>query len=336
MKNRFRIAKTVLIFTLLSAIVLTVAGCKEKDYDPSKKVGIDKLEVISATGNKDNWNNLLRYNRWDDSEYSAWLRSDKAMKLIDEINKLPDVFGDDSDPYAYKIDIVYYDANSEWQCALKLGYGGFPDNWGTIVAYVNEITPDRHKKLADSTDIVTFDSAFLRENFDISDDMLPEGVTVDGFLEDTGLTYEDVSSGSFHMDIYVSNYKYGYYGIASHRITEDTQGSRSDAESLRSYAEENLDTIGECGDISITGNYQKYGFEIVRFDRFEEWKQDRGVSGYRTRQDKTVDIYYETDAHFEEKMNYEDYYVYVDPSNRFLIITKCKDYDVINAFFNRA
>ena len=82
MKNRFRIAKTVLIFTLLSAIVLTAAGCKE-NYDPSKKVGIDKLEVISATGNKDNWNNLLRYNRWDDSEYSAWLRSDKAMKLID-------------------------------------------------------------------------------------------------------------------------------------------------------------------------------------------------------------------------------------------------------------
>ena len=33
---------------------------------------------------------------------------------------------------------------------------------------------------------------------------------------------------------------------------------------------------------------------------------------------------------------YDDYYIYVDPSNRFLVITQCIDYDLINEFFNPA
>ena len=73
MKNRFRIGTTILVFTLLSAIMLSVAGCKA-GYDHSKNTGIDSLRVISATGNKDNWNNMSIDNKMANGKYSDLMK----------------------------------------------------------------------------------------------------------------------------------------------------------------------------------------------------------------------------------------------------------------------
>ena len=78
-----------------------------------------------------------------------------------------------------------------------------------------------------------------------------------------------------------------------------------------------------------------YGFEIVRFDCFDTWKKDKGVSGTSVNNDKTMDIVFDIDLHMEGMHSTKIYYVYVDPSNRFLIITRCEEYDAINAYFNR-
>ena len=336
MRNTFRIGKTVLAFMLMSAMMLAVFGCSG-GYDPKKKTGIDSLRVISATGNKDNWNNMWLNNKWDKGEQSVLLRNGTAMKLIDEINKLPDVFGDKNSPYAYKIELVYYDKNSEQQFATKYGYGGFPDNWSTIVSYANDITPDlfRYERLTDSTDIVTIDADYLRENFDFSPDMLPKGVTVEQFIKDAGLTYEKISY-RFRMNLCLSEFKYAYYGFASHRIKKDTKASASDTDALKKYASENLDSIDSSEKYSVAGKYKGNKFEILRFDCFEEWKKDKGVTGYRVNpDDDTVDIYYERVSGKEGMKEFDEYFIYVDPSNRFLIITQCTDYDLINKFFNR-
>ena len=338
MKNRFRIGTTILVFTLLSAIMLSVAGCKA-GYDHSKNTGIDSLRVISATGNKDNWNNMSIDNKMANGKYSDLMRSETAMKLIEEINKLPDVFGDENGQYAYKIELVYYDENSEMQFATKYGYDRFPDNWGTIVSHANEITPDlfHFERLTDSTDIVSIDADFLRENFDLSPDMLPKDVTVEQFIKEAGLTYEKISSSSFRMKNCVRDYKYAYYDIASHRIKKNTIASPSDTDSLKKYASDNLDSIDSYEEYSVIGKYKDCRFEILRFDCFEEWEKDKGVTDYRVDpHDETIDIYYEYVSGKEDMKEYDDYYIYVDPSNRFLIITQCIDYDLINELFNPA
>lgn len=265
------------------------------------------------------------------------MRSETAMKLIGEINKLPDVLGEEDGKYAYEIELVYYDENSEKQFATKCGFDGFPDNWGTIVSYANEITPDylNDGGLTDSTDIVTVDKDFLKANFDFSEDMLPDGVTAEQFIEEAGLTYEKISS-SFRMDRCVREFKYAYYDFVSHRIKKDTRPSPSDMDSLKQYAEKNLDSIDSYEEYSVRGRFKDGGYEIVRFDCFEEWKREKGVTGDTVNpKDETLDIFYECDAGMEDMKYIDDYFVYVDPSNRFLIITQCIDYDLIKEIINR-
>ena len=171
----------------------------------------------------------------------------------------------------------------------------------------------------------------------MTDEMLPEGVTVEKFLEDTGLRYFNVFGfGKFNSDYAVRNYTYDYYDLTSRRITEDSKPSASDKDSLKAYAEENLDSIDSEDDICITGSYNGVVYEIVRFDSFETWKKDTNVDGTEVNfNDDTIDIVYMRDAGCEGMTYGETHYVYVDPSNRFLVITECMDYDVINAFFNR-
>ena len=87
------------------------------------------------------------------------------------------------------------------------------------------------------------------------------------------------------------------------------------------------------GELSVTGKFRGYEFEIIRFDKLEEWKALTGVDDILKNADDTIDIYYLRDAHMEDMTYTEAHFVYVDPSNRFLIITQCDDYEVIDSYF---
>ena len=78
-------------------------------------------------------------------------------------------------------------------------------------------------------------------------------------------------------------------------------------------------------------------FQIVRFDNFEKWQTDTGVDRVNVKyDDDTIDIYYDREAGYEGAFYREKHLVYVDPSNRFLIITEDQiNYDIINTYFNR-
>jgi hypothetical protein len=323
--------------SLLSAMVFSFTGCTGQ----KKRVGISWLSVKAATGDRHDTNCVILNNNWGESEYTrkheAVFSSDSAMKLIDEINALPDIYGDENDDPSYMISLSYYDADGNSFSLWKNGYGIFPDNWEQIITYTNEIA-DGRDSLSYSTDLVRVDEELLKTQFGMTEDMLPEGVTIEKFIEDTKLTYFDLygNTSAYAVDSYVRNYKYDYYNLASRKIHEDTAPSVSDKLSLEEYAKENLDSIISSDDIFVTGTFMDQEFQIVRFDNFADWKHNSGGADDVVHNDGTVDICYLRDAGCEGMTYSEEYMVFVDASNRFLIITEeGVDYDIINAYFNR-
>lgn len=333
MKNTGRIHSVGTVITavfLMIVMMLNVCSCHDSAYD--YKVGISWLIIMSATGNKEN-KNIVSVSTGYQGRNIENMIGETALKLKDELLALPDVLGDENDPESYFISMRYYDDEHNEVNVQKLGYGQFPANWDLIVSYVNSIS-DRDK-LTNSTDIVVVDAELLRREFDLTQSMLPPGVTVEQFIEDTDLNYFSLYDGYYNTKAQVMKYKYDYYNLTSHRIKNDTTASPSDSASLKEYAKANLDTIESESDICIIGDFMDYGFQIVRFDSFDTWKKENGVSGTVGNPDGTEDIMYDIDLHMEGMHKTETHYVYVDPSYRFLIITMCDEYDVINAYFNR-
>ncbi|MBO4636707.1 MAG: hypothetical protein J5685_06120 [Clostridiales bacterium] len=335
MNTNLRFWKTAIILVLLSSIIFGVAGCNNFKEKPKK--GISFVSFWVATGNRENTNCISLVNDYGRAEpkYSRYdlMTGETAMKLIEEIKMLPDLTGNEDDQFAYRIRLEYYDENTNFVSVEKYGYAIFPDNWNEIVSDFNDIS-DRNK-LTYCTDIVTIDADLLRNEFGMSDDMFPEGVTVEKYLEDTGLTYLDLYLHGFDVDYHVQSYRYDYYDLVSHRIFDDTVAQASDRVSLEEYAERNLDTVDSSDDISIRGTFDGYDLEIVRFDCYDEWKIRNDVNGSLSNTDGTVDIIYDADLHMEGISTYDVLYIYIDPSYRFLILTRCDDLDVINEYFNR-
>jgi hypothetical protein len=336
--------RKVLIILLLIVVVIAAANIievkrAEEERHYTEKVGIISLEICSATGDRQNNNYIKMENNFDYSRMDSYtkMRHDRligedAMKVIDEVSALPDTLGNQEDTFAYMILITYYDDNANQVSAEKYGYGIFPDNWSEIVADINAISSD-YEQLTDSTDITVIDADLLRHQFVLNNSMLPEGVTVEQFLEDMDFTYMDLFVK--HSDIYqfVWDYKYDYYDIGSHKIDSDTEPEPSDDASLLEYAENNLDSIDQIGEYSITGTFEEYTFEIVRFDCFEEWKGEDYIYSVFTNPDGYIDImHFNSDTCVCESVCL---YVYVDPSGRFLVLTYQENWDLINDYFNR-
>lgn len=334
--NRKTHCKIVILIHILTAVFLCITGCSFDLHDT--EIGIYTLKIDAATGDRENNNCVGLVNDggsggpYKESNFSL-MTGEAAMQLIKEINVLPEISGDEKDPFAFYIRLQYYDDDHNLILTEKTGYGGFPDNWEKIVSYTNEIS--ENKKLTDSRDIVIIDADHLRNVFGLTDDMLPDGVSVEKYLEDTGLTYADLYSPYFRIENSIRDYSYKYYDLASNRIKEDTSASVSGYASLKEYAEDKLDSIDASGDMSIAGDFRGYRFEIVRFDCFEDWKNNNSVDGIETASDGTIDIYYMRNVGPEGMTCAEPHYVYVDPSSRFLSITQCEDYDVINAYLER-
>ena len=99
----------------------------------------------------------------------------------------------------------------------------------------------------------------------------------------------------------------------------------------QAYAESKLQQIDNTTDMSIRGVFQDYNFLIVRSDMRDAWMAENSPGGFK---------YYDGYASItcpREGMEWmiipETLAVYLDPSDKFIIITNCNDYKVIAEFF---
>lgn len=345
MNRKQHLINRITALLLLSVMALGISGCF---YNPKpiypEDTGIKYLKFVAATGNKEHDNCIFISNDYGEygEERSNYLQltSDTAYELIEEVTALPDVYGDESEPFAYYISLDYYDENKNLVSLDKYGYGGFPENWSDIVAHTNYLAVKERETLTDSTDIVEINGDLLRKEFGITDEMLPEGVTVDKFAEDSSFTYRDLyEEGYFPKDFYISEYCYNYYDFKQYKITKDSVAAASDSKALKEYAEPRLDDITSESDISIIGKVSGQYFEIVRFDCFDEWKtlNDISESGIVTNDDQTLDIRRSVILQQEGMLGTDSRLIFVDPSNRFLIIISgatYPDYNFLYDFIN--
>ena len=339
MKNKLLHTLTKIIF--FSSVLLLMTGCKKQVAVHNnlfgQKNGIERLEVLSATGDKNNPNYIDIRNYWDSKSLkndfdNKLFDSETAWTLLDEIMALPDGNYEDG-PLAYKIFITYYDENHKEHSIIKYGYGKFPDNWPTIISHINEIT-EGTAHLTDSTELTVIDGEFLKKNFNVSEDKLPEGVTLDDVLEKYPITYEELFVRNFSFNYNIDDYMYDYYDLASFKPTLDMPAERSDMDALREYADEHLDSYYER-DLSVVGKYNGIEFEIALYDHFDEWKNTSGVTEVVIREDNTFDLVRVLNAGCEGMTVRDIWEVFIDPSHRFVIITEYADSETLKEFFDK-
>lgn len=308
----------VMILTLIS---VCLCGCSVS----TRK--INSLDFISATGNPQA-TNCLFVSSFDVSfeENGAYdaanLSSEQALNLINEIEAIPDAVNGQGQ-FAFKIELIYTDEEGKVHEVEKEGYGSFPDNWDTVVDLTNAVTENK-AGITKSRDIVSIDRDYLITNYGISDDMLPEKVTIDDLIRDYPITYETLydPKSDFDIEKAVYDYTYGYYEMASHRLYEFMPSASTSAE-LNAFASHRLDTVDGEGTSFVTGTCGGYVFEIYKYDEFEAIVAnnesmslvpgDGGVFGY----------------HYEDGSETKDLDIYLDSSNRFVVMTDCKDLNLI-------
>lgn len=339
MKNKLLITFTKIIF--FSLVLLLMTGCKEQvavhTNLPGQKTGIERLEVLSTTGDKNNPNYIDIRNWWDSKSLkndfdNKLFDSETAWILLDEIMALPDGNYEDG-PLAYKIYITYYDEKYNEHSILKYGYGKFPDNWPTIISHINEIT-EGTANLTDSTELTVIDGEFLKKNFNVWEDKLPEGVTLDDVLEKYPITYEELFVRNRSFNYNIDDYMYDYYDLASFKPTLDMPAESSDMDALREYADEHLDSYYER-EYSVDGEYNDIEFEIALYDHFDEWKNTSCVVEVVSYEDNTFDLVRELDAGCEGMTVRDIWEVFIDPSHRFVIITEYADSETLKEFFDK-
>ena len=347
---RKAICKMITVLTLLS-ISLGLVGCKgnyftdnlvdsyNKNQNEATRVGIDRLSFVSATGDKDNDNVAEFRNHWglyEETDFDESLLSgDKAMELIDEIKALPEVYGDREKDHAYSITLEYYDENHEEKRLYRYGYGEFPDNWSKIVADINEVT-ENTGNLNDSTDLVTIDADYLRANyrFDLHEDDYPEGVTLEDVIAKYPVDYYEIYGFGYSVvDANLGLYLYDYYDLPSHKLTQNSTANASGYDDLLEFADKYLDSVYNQREVSVIGKYKDWEFEIVKLDKLDEWKNSSYVTKTVVNEDDgTLQFVRDIPAGLEGMTCRDNYDPYLDPSGRFVIVTNCRDYNLIHEF----
>lgn len=99
---------------------------------------------------------------------------------------------------------------------------------------------------------------------------------------------------------------------------------------LMAYAKEKLDSIDSSGEMSVRGIYQNCGFEIVRLDKFFEWKNANGIENV-DEHNSAISYNNEWEENATEPVNFG---ILLDPSGRFVIVHNCYDYKILYEFFN--
>lgn len=326
------------IITLFSLMIGTT-GFNKIDLKAPKKFGIDRLDIVSATGDKINPNVIKIHNHWN-PEYSkmefdeSLLSNDKAVELINEIKSIPEEYGDKDDAFAFSVSMDYYDENEEEHHVYRTCYGSFPDNWSTIVSLVGEVT-EGTANLDDRTEIVTIDADYIRENSDVNEDLFPEGVTLEDVIDKYPISYTELYCYNYSvLENNLNKYLFDYYDLASHKITNETTAENCSFDELREFAEEKMDTVTEEREVSICGKYQNYDVEIIKFDSFDKWKTNPEIKEILYNDDGTIDVRYEIDAGCEGMTVVGNWNLFVDPSHKFVISTECNNSRLLYEFLS--
>ena len=103
-----------------------------------------------------------------------------------------------------------------------------------------------------------------------------------------------------------------------------------DEEELKEFAGSRLDKITSSTGTDYTGTYKGYEFTIVRADCFANWLE---LSGYSDRSGERDGLYLQK---YRGNYEYEQIDYYKDPSEHFLVVTKCRDNKVICEFFGHS
>lgn len=127
-----------------------------------------------------------------------------------------------------------------------------------------------------------------------------------------------------------TEYDVSPYRIPGEYVFNSNDLSVSETE-FEGYAESKLQTIDNKTELSIRGTFQDYNFLIVRSDMREKWLEENSYSGFQY-YDGYASISYGRQG--REWMTIpETLAVYIDPSDKFIIITNCNDYKIIAEFF---
>lgn len=127
-----------------------------------------------------------------------------------------------------------------------------------------------------------------------------------------------------------TEYDVSPYRIPGEYVFNSNDLSVSETE-FEGYAESKLQTIDNKTELSIRGTFQDYNFLIVRSDMREKWLEENSYSGFQY-YDGYASISYGRQGR-EWMIIPETLAVYIDPSDKFIIITNCNDYKIIAEFF---
>ncbi len=151
-----------------------------------------------------------------------------------------------------------------------------------------------------------------------------------------------ISSGNSAAKVH-SNEMYGMGGVGTYvntdydvselRIAEgyDFSGITVSDNELKSYAESKLDEITDKHYTSIRGKYKDYNFLIIKSDKLDVWLSYNCPGGFNYSNGYAYTSYaaeWEFAAYKPVPVD-----VYKDPSDKFVVITNCSDYQVISEFF---
>lgn len=150
-----------------------------------------------------------------------------------------------------------------------------------------------------------------------------------------GKTVKSLEANEMYSLGYMGVTKNTEYDVSRYRIPGDYVFYSSDISvsetEFEAYAESKLQQIDNTTDMSIRGVFQDYNFLIVRSDMRDAWMAENSPGGFK---------YYDGYASItcpREGMEWmiipETLAVYLDPSDKFIIITNCNDYKVIAEFF---
>lgn len=323
-------ASLLCIVVLVTSMCWCLAGCVNSDR-------LLDYYFLAATGYGEYNNNVLHLNEMglintlDGSKYSK-----AGKELVKEINAIPDQEETGTD-LAYVIRLTYKEKGEE-KTVEKIGYDSFPDNWNRIVDITNEIC-EKSFKISYSKEIVKITPDFLREYENVDESILPEGVTLADFIEDRGIDYLKLYDTDTRFDINkeMLAYVYEYYGLDKHQLTEiDENPAKSSYDEMKEFADSGLDMVywEYADDVRCAGTYRGYEFEIIRYDKIQEWLSEGdkywttqefvnsdGVIRYRAELRRTDGGTMVDDT--------ADKKVFVDSSGKFIILTECDEAEVI-------
>ena len=124
--------------------------------------------------------------------------------------------------------------------------------------------------------------------------------------------------------------------VSQYRLTRDFDLDSLDiivSESeLKTYSESKLQEISDIDSIRAKGRFRNYNFIIVRTDCINDWTKDDPLASITYTNEGYATIWYSQSWEFMAATTYK-LDVYKDPSDNFIIITNCEDYQVISEFF---